>query len=356
MKAKALWINQIKGLCICLVVIYHSVITFYPYLLEMEDTHSVFLAKCWVYLNLYMAPFRMPVFFFISGFLITRYINDVPWGNSMRKRIWPILYVLALWGVIQWLSLVSINQWLAPEKILSTSNAAYSETTADFVARMGTASTSLWYLYAMIVYFPLCKLLSRYKAVLLPVIMLISIAINFFPTPFWGMNSVIRNLVYYATGAWFGAQLVPWIKTHALRDNLLWFTAAIIFSFAMYNLKINLFLSLLSIVLIMRVFWLLEGKLQPTEHSIMNQLGTNTISIYTTHRIIIEALSLWSLSLIKGDVLSTPVILGILLVYPFISLAICTAVGMAARKVSQRLFSDILFTPPLPVATQSPAR
>ena len=27
MKQKALWINQIKGLCICLVVIYHSVIT-----------------------------------------------------------------------------------------------------------------------------------------------------------------------------------------------------------------------------------------------------------------------------------------------------------------------------------------
>jgi uncharacterized membrane protein YcfT len=126
---------------------------------------------------------------------------------------------------------------------------------------------------------------------------------------------------FYATGVWCAAQRVPWIKTHALRDNLLWFTAAIIFSFAMYNLKINRFLSLLSIVLIMRVFWLLEGKLQPTESSIMNQLGTNTISIYTTHRIIIEALSLWSLSLIKGDVLSTPVILGILLVYPFISLA-----------------------------------
>lgn len=30
MKQKELWINQIKGLCICLVVIYHSVITFYP--------------------------------------------------------------------------------------------------------------------------------------------------------------------------------------------------------------------------------------------------------------------------------------------------------------------------------------
>ena len=36
MKQKELWINQIKGLCICLVVIYHSVITFYPHLTTFQ--------------------------------------------------------------------------------------------------------------------------------------------------------------------------------------------------------------------------------------------------------------------------------------------------------------------------------
>ena len=75
MKQKALWINQIKGLCICLVVIYHSVITFYPHLDGLQHPLSGLLAKCWVYFNLYLAPFRMPVFFFISGYLIRRYID-----------------------------------------------------------------------------------------------------------------------------------------------------------------------------------------------------------------------------------------------------------------------------------------
>ena len=51
MKKKELWINQIKGLCICLVVIYHSVITFYPHLTHFQLPLSEVLSKCWVYFN-----------------------------------------------------------------------------------------------------------------------------------------------------------------------------------------------------------------------------------------------------------------------------------------------------------------
>lgn len=63
MKQKELWINQIKGLCICLVVIYHSVITFYPHLTTFQHPLSEVLSKCWIYFNLYLAPFRMSGFF-----------------------------------------------------------------------------------------------------------------------------------------------------------------------------------------------------------------------------------------------------------------------------------------------------
>lgn len=152
-------------------------------------------------------------FFFISGYLIRRYIDSVPWGNCLDKRIWNIFWVLALWGVVQWLALSALNQWLAPERDLSNaSNAAYADSTGEFLRGMITASTSLWYLYALIVYFVVCKIFSRLALPLFALFVLLSVAVNFVPTPWWGMNSVIRNLPYYSLGAWFGATLMTYVK------------------------------------------------------------------------------------------------------------------------------------------------
>ena len=70
--------------------------------------------------------------------------------------------MLVLWGVAQWLALVALNNWLAPQRDLShTANAAYAGSLGGFAHGMLTASTSLWYLYALIVYFVVCKIFSR---------------------------------------------------------------------------------------------------------------------------------------------------------------------------------------------------
>lgn len=107
----------------------------YPHMTTFQHPLSEVLSKCWIYFNLYLAPFRMPVFF-ISGYLIRRYIDSVPWGNCLDKRIWNIFWVLALWGVVQWLALSALNQWLAPERDLSNaSNAAYADSTGEFLHR-----------------------------------------------------------------------------------------------------------------------------------------------------------------------------------------------------------------------------
>ena len=229
MNKKELWINQIKGLCICLVVIYHSVITFYPHLTTFQHPLSQVLTKCWIYLNLYLAPFRMPVFFFISGYLIRRYITNVPWTTCVDKRIWSIAWVLILWGIVQWLALTTLNNWLAPQRDLGhAANAAYAGSVGDFTRGMLTASTSLWYLYALIVYFVLCKIFSRWALPLLVLFAFLSVAINFFPTPWWGLNSVIRNLPYYSLGAWFGTTLMMWIKDVPLRRHSVLFLVSTI--------------------------------------------------------------------------------------------------------------------------------
>jgi uncharacterized membrane protein YcfT len=347
MKEKTLWLNQIKGLCICLVVFYHSVITFYPHLSGFQHPWSGTLAKCWVYFNLYLAPFRMPVFFFISGFLIQRYIDGVSWRDSLGKRVGNILWVLALWGVLQWQALSHITHWLAPDRDVSTSaNAAYADNLGEFVQGMLTASTSLWYLYALIAYFVLCKLTSRGKTLMIFGLALLSIAINFLPTPWWGMNSVLRNVIYYALGAWYGTAFMAWMMAFNVRQRWLPLGVFALLSVGLWFARTPLFLSLLSIFAIMKLFYAVSRRVPPSERSLLNVVGSNTIAIYTTHRILVEIFSLLLISWFSAQARSPSVELAILLFYPFFSLLLCVATGMLARRLSQRLTGDIFFSPP----------
>ncbi|VYU62271.1 acyltransferase family protein [Metakosakonia massiliensis] len=357
MKQKALWINQIKGLCICLVVIYHSVITFYPHLTAFGHPWSETLAKCWIYFNLYLAPFRMPVFFFISGYLIRRYIDEVPWKETIDKRIWSIVWVLVLWGSLQWLALSQINAWLAPERDLSNAaNAAYADSVQGFAWGMLTASTSLWYLYALVVYFVLCKLLSRWAGVALAAMALLSVAINFLPLPWWGMNSVLRNMIFYSLGAWFGAVIMQGIQNFPLRRYALLLIAGAVAATALWFINVPLPLCLLSVVAILRLFRALEVLYGSRENSLLNLVGSNTLAIYTTHRILIEAFSLALLRPLNAGSWPPAAELALLLCYPFLSLIVCTVVGLGVRKASSALFGDLFFTPPARLRLQEQTR
>jgi len=347
MKQKALWINQIKGLCICLVVIYHSVITFYPHLEALHAPLSVLLAKCWVTFNLYLAPFRMPVFFFISGYLVRRYIDEVDWKTCVDKRLWSIIWVLALWGVLQWQALTHLNAWLAPERDLNTaSNAAYADSLSGFITGMLTASTSLWYLYALVVYFTLCKLLSRWKLPLIGLLALVSIAINFLPLPWWGMNSVVRNMIYYSLGAWYGVQLMAWMQARVWRRDALAVAAFGVVSVVLWFVGVPLPLSLLSILLIMALFYRFEQRFSVSPDNLLNVVGSNTIAIYTTHRILIEGVSLFMIHQLNSETWPVWAELTVVLLYPFASLLVCTLVGLGARKLSTALTGDFFFSPP----------
>ena len=351
MKQKALWINQIKGLCICLVVIYHSVITFYPHLEALHAPLSVLLAKCWVTFNLYLAPFRMPVFFFISGYLVRRYIDEVDWKTCVDKRLWSIIWVLALWGVLQWQALTHLNAWLAPERDLNTaSNAAYADSLSGFITGMLTASTSLWYLYALVVYFTLCKLLSRWKLPLIGLLALVSIAINFLPLPWWGMNSVVRNMIYYSLGAWYGVQLMAWMQARVWRRDALAVAAFGVVSVVLWFVGVPLPLSLLSILLIMALFYRFEQRFSVSSDNLLNVVGSNTIAIYTTHRILIEGVSLFMIHQLNSGTWPVWAELMVVLLYPFASLLVCTLVGLGARKLSTALTGDFFFSPPARLA------
>ncbi len=108
---------------------------------------------------------------------------------------------------------------------------------------------------------------------------------------------------------------------------------------------ISLLLSLVSIVVIMKLFYQYEQRFGMRSTSLLNVIGSNTIAIYTTHRILVEIFSLTLLAQMNAARWSPQVELTLLLVYPFVSLFICTVAGLLVRKLSQRAFSDLLFSP-----------
>ncbi len=173
--------------------------------------------------------------------------------------------MLALWGVLQWVGLSHINDWLAPDRDLSNaSNAAYADNWREFL--QGCSPPAPGYLYALIVYFTLCKLLSNWKIPVLTLMILASLAINYLPLPRWGMNSVVRNMIFYTTGAWYGNAVMEWVKTVAIRRYALLFAVHC------------------GCLGIMRLFRELEQRFPPSENSLLNLYAGWTAGAENLHR------------------------------------------------------------------------
>lgn len=160
------------------------------------------------------------------------------------------------------------------------------------------------------------------------------------------MNSVIRNLPWYSLGAWFGATLMVWIKEVPLRRHTLIFMVSVVAAVVAWLANISLLLSLLSIVLIMKLFYQFEQRFGMRASSPLSVIGSNTIAIYTTHRILVELFSLTLIPKINHAAWPAYGELLLLLVYPFACLLLCTLFGLLVRKISQKTIADLLFSPP----------
>ncbi|XPE24063.1 hypothetical protein ACNKHM_00605 [Shigella sonnei] len=146
------------------------------------------------------------------------------------------------------------------------------------------------------------------------------------------------------------------VKAVPLRRHLLMASLLTVLAVGAWLFNISLLLSLVSIVVIMKLFYQYEQRFGMRSSSLLNVIGSNTIAIYTTHRILVEIFSLALIPQMNAVCWSPQVQLTLLLIYPFVSLLICTVAGLLVRKLSQRAFSDSLFSPPSLPATVSYSR
>ena len=95
------WVNTLKGACILLVVLYHTVLPGFEGTLKYLSAGWI-PAEMWVQFNTVLSPLRMPAFFFVSGLLATNGILNRPWKQVFTSRITNLfsLHSVGLYSVV----------------------------------------------------------------------------------------------------------------------------------------------------------------------------------------------------------------------------------------------------------------
>lgn len=351
-RKEVLWINTLKGGCILLVVLHHTIITtFIPSMAHL--TAGTLAAEIWVGFNQYVSPLRMPAFFFVSGLLAASAISKKSWSEVFTKKFSNIVYLYILWGIIQWVSISHISGMLG-EKLSGAKNAAYAESPFEFIKLLAASMTSLWYLYALAGYFLVAKLFYKQRVALLVLAVAVNYATQFSLIPGWGPASVAQNYVYFLVGAFFSQNLIA--LSDFSRRSLLTLLALALIGAAHHALGLykNLFYCTLAIVAAIMLCRALNNRFNMQW---LNWIGRNTLQIYVLHRIFIELLGLSLLTLaVSYGLFENPAFSGgWALLLPPLAVATCVALSLLCWAMLNRGPGKALFTYPRLLKKPSPA-
>lgn len=134
------WPDVVKGVCILLVVLYHS---------SMWMKNEVYgTAGPWVQIGYFLTPVRMPIFFFVSGYFSISLLSR-PLAASRRRTI-GLLYLYVIWTGL----------FLARLYVPFGEGQQDPPTFLQFLMGL-VLPTSFWYLWALPVYFMLTHALVK---------------------------------------------------------------------------------------------------------------------------------------------------------------------------------------------------
>jgi len=183
------WPDVAKGACILLVVLHHVILKDYIFLVgaafdPVEDT--------WHDLTYALKPVRMPLFFAVSGFFAASAVAR-PWRASWR-RIASGYYLYVVWlGV--YVGVYSLERDIPANRVVSV---------ADLFGELAWAASSMWFLYALAVYFVVAKLLRRIPpAAVVGAAATLSVSVSALGIEENNRFSVLVHLVYFLAGAYY---------------------------------------------------------------------------------------------------------------------------------------------------------
>jgi uncharacterized membrane protein YcfT len=188
-RARVAWPDAAKAVCILLVVLGHVT---YLHVGEARWFAQAGSPPLWNAVDVVLRPVRMPLFFAVSGFFAAAALTR-PWSASLRTRVGQNLYLHGLWMLLGFVvaTAVGLPTFMAPERA------------ADLPLAALTASTGLWYLYALAVHFVVARATRSWPA-WVPLTLAAGLAVVSFSgvLPLTGdTHGVLENLVWFLAGA-----------------------------------------------------------------------------------------------------------------------------------------------------------
>lgn len=195
-RQRAVWADVAKGVCILLVVLWHTVNKSY---LRIEWTSAGPFPALWGVFGDALMTLRMPLFFAISG-MFALSAHRRPWREVVRSRVAKFLYLYLAWMIVH-----TAVFWFTPEFDTLSARGV-----GEFAEQFLVTPPNLWYLYALALYFTAAKLLTRIPVpVVLGAAALLAVvtAAGAFDTP-GNRGSLLQNFVFFL----LGLHLRPWAE------------------------------------------------------------------------------------------------------------------------------------------------
>ena len=338
------WVNTLKGACILLVVLYHTVLPGFEGTVKLL-TAGWIPAEIWVQFNTVLSPLRMPAFFFVSGLLATNGILNRPWKQVFTSRITNLFYLYILWGFIQWWSIVGISTEITGQRISHNLNAAYAGSLFEFLKLTFMAMSTSWYLYGLALYFLCAKIFHKQKVALL----VVAIALNYLAVekiiPYWGPQSVAQYFLFFLLGAFWSPMMLrlsEWRRENIVPWALLGAVSGI---HIIFGLDKSLFLCIIAVLASVAACRWLNAHFKM---SYFNWIGRNTLQIYVIHRIFIEYFGMSAILFAQRHHLFEYAWFSVLwaCLYPVAIVGICSLLSVAVWSVTNRGLGQSLFVFP----------
>ena len=332
------WADAAKGLCIVLVVLHHLTTKHY----ELVVPDGTLVEAAWQEATDLLRPVRMPLFFLLSGMFAAGAVQR-PWRDVLRRRVATPYYLYVVWLVLHAIAF-SVLTALPMNRTRSL-----SELAVDVVL----ASTGLWYLYALALYFVLAKAVRPLDArVVVPFAAAISAGASLLPIEGANRESLVQHFVFFLVGtvAPHLVRAVPDIPGRHVDGSLAAGSAAlavVAWSLGLPQSATTLLVAVLAVPLAIRM--VAAACTRPWFEGPAARLGRQTLPIYVLHVPLLALVHLVVVQLPGVDGLSGSTAgLVALAGYPVLATVLVTVACLLVHAGLERAGLGVLFHLPDP--------